>query len=31
MYSDINMEKVAKENKELRVDVSSVGHVLKVR
>jgi len=25
------MEKEAKENKELRVDVSSLGHVLKVR
>jgi len=31
VYSDINVEKEAKESKELLVDVSSVGHVLKVR
>ena len=30
MYNDINVEKGAKECKELRLDVSSVGHVLKV-
>jgi len=29
--SDINMEKKAKESKELRLDVSSVDYVLKVR
>jgi len=29
--SDINMEKEAKESKELYLDVSSVDHVLKVR